>query len=822
MVRLNSLFTCLSVPAILLGCASALAAPPPAPSAGLLSDEALSDTISGNYFNPARDGEGCMLTREADQTTFILTCYFYAGGEQAWLIGIGVLAGGEIGFEDMILTRGADYGPAFDPNAVERIPFGEVRMQFASCNEALISLAPTVPGFVPIDLPMQRIIPVACDQGVPSPANAQRAGNWFNPLRDGEGFQLAVEGDSNLHILTFYTYLNGQQVWMIGTGNLAGNVIEFADVQVTRGADFGPAFNPADVERIDFGKITMAFEDCNNAVVRAESILPQFADLETSVVKIVPGQCGSSGSETFVFQPRDPYLAAQWHLRSTGEKFADFLPAPAQGADLNLQPLWQNCPLSGCQGQGVVVAVVDDALEIRHPDLIANVATNIPHRNVLFDSGAAGQDPSPERSDDGHGTSVGGLIAARDNDIGVVGVASRATLVGINLLQANSSANDAEAMIHAGNVVAVSNNSWGAPDGTGFLNPSDQTWKQAVEQGISQGLGGRGIAYLWAGGNGHETPENDYFADFSGIDGQANFHGVMAIGAVNADDRRSSYSELGSNLLVSGFGGEFCGEEALTMATTDLSTDGWGYNHDQTDQANTDFPDRRFTRCFNGTSSATPTVAGVIALMREANPGLSWRDVRWLLAVTARQIDPGSTNWFTNGAGLTYNLEYGFGMVDAAAAVQAARTATGTTLPPYRAENTGSGQTGTVNAGAAVQAAVEFSSSSITRTEFVTANIRIDAGAENFDAGDLVLTLTSPAGVTALLSPKRRCTETDPETEEKTWIFCENSIAFSFGAVQFLGENPNGTWRLGIDASSSSQPANLTDWSLTIHGHQGN
>jgi proprotein convertase subtilisin/kexin type 2 len=527
-------------------------------------------------------------------------------------------------------------------------------------------------------------------------------------------------------------------------------------------------------------------------------------------------------SETFAFQPQDPLAYMQWHLRSTGEPLESWLPAPAPGADLNLYPLWQNCPLSGCQGQGVVVAVVDDALEIDHPDLVDNVATNIPHRNVLEPGSAPGQDPSPQQSDDAHGTAVAGLIAARDNSIGGLGVASRATLIGINLLQANSSANDAEAMIHAGDVVAVSNNSWGAPDGTGFLNPSDQTWQQAVELGISQGLGGRGIVYVWAGGNGHEPPENDYFSDYSAIDGQANFHGVMAIGAANADDRRSSYSELGPNLLVSGYGGEFCGEEALTMATTDLSTDGWGYNHAEADEADIDFPDRRFTRCFNGTSSATPTVAGVVALMREANPALSWRDIRWLLAFTARQNDPGSANWFTNGAGLTYNWEYGFGAVDAATAVEAARAVAGYTLPPYTAENTASGQTGVVGAGAVVQAAVAFSSSSINRTEFVTAHVQIQGGSDSFDAGDLLVTLTSPAGVTALLTPKRRCTETDPDTEEKLWVYCEENLDFSFGAVQFLGENPSGTWTLGIDATSSPEPANLTNWSLTIHGHQGN
>ncbi|MGY6554322.1 MAG: S8 family serine peptidase [Wenzhouxiangella sp.] len=743
----------------------------------------------------------------------------YADDEQFWVIGNGQLQGGAINFTNMVTARGTGYGPSFDPGAVETLPFGNITVDFADCNEALFRFNPVLPGFPPVDLPMQRLIPVSCSQGTPSPSNARSAGTWFNPARNGEGFQLTVEGNQDLHVLAFYTFLDGEQAWLIGPGTRAGNRIVF-DVIVTFGTGFGPQFNAAEVVTIPAGTITMDFHDCNTATIRTQSTLQEFPNIETEVIKIIHGICESAGAETFVFEPQDPYLFAQWHLFSDGQPIVDFLPAPALGADLNLLPLWLNCPISGCQGKGVVVAVVDDGLEIRHPDLIDNVAQNIPHRDMTVASNAPNQDPSPFEPDDGHGTAVGGLIAARDNDIGVVGVASRATLVGINLLKASNSVNNAAAMVHARNAISVSNNSWGAADGFGFLNPSEQTWKQAIELGISQGADGRGIVYLWAGGNGHTPPEDGYFSDFSGIDGKANFHGVLAIAAANADDRRSSYSELGSNLLVTGFGGEFCGLEALTMATADLSTEGWGYNNEDAEQGDTDFFDRRFTRCFNGTSAATPTVAGVVALIREANPSLTWRDVRWVLAHTARQIDPNSDNWFTNGAGLTYNWEYGFGAADAAASVQAARTMT--RLPPYRSENSARGQTGTIQAGSVLSANAQFNSSQINRVEFVTAHVRIEGGADDFDSGDLFITLTSPSGVTALLTPNRRCTEEDPETEEELWVFCENSIDFSFGSVQFLGENPNGTWRLRVDAENSPQPASLTDWSVTIHGHQGN
>ena len=78
------------------------------------------------------------------------------------------------------------------------------------------------------------------------------------------------------------------------------------------------------------------------------------------------------------------------------------------------------------------------------------------------------------------------------------------------------------------------------------------------------------------------------------------------------------------------------------------------------------------TRSFGGTSSACPLGAGVVALMLEANPALSWRDVQSILARTARLIDEDDPDWTTNAAGYHINHKYGFGLLDAAAAVDLA------------------------------------------------------------------------------------------------------------------------------------------------------
>ena len=84
--------------------------------------------------------------------------------------------------------------------------------------------------------------------------------------------------------------------------------------------------------------------------------------------------------------------------------------------------------------------------------------------------------------------------------------------------------------------------------------------------------------------------------------------------------------------------------------TTDLSsTDGFNRNGSGDDISNTNY-----TQCMNGTSAASPNAAGVVALMLQANPSLSWRDVRRILATTARRLDM-HMEWFQNGAGRWVN-----------------------------------------------------------------------------------------------------------------------------------------------------------------------
>ena len=92
-------------------------------------------------------------------------------------------------------------------------------------------------------------------------------------------------------MLTFYTYSDGKQAWMLGLGDRFGDTLVFPEINITQGADFGGRFRSQDVQSEFFGAIEMTLDDCNNATIEIESALPGFADQTIDVRKIVPGSC---------------------------------------------------------------------------------------------------------------------------------------------------------------------------------------------------------------------------------------------------------------------------------------------------------------------------------------------------------------------------------------------------------------------------------------------------------------------------------------------------------------------------------------------------
>ena len=479
----------------------------------------------------------------------------------------------------------------------------------------------------------------------------------------------------------------------------------------------------------------------------------------------------------------DPWYGCQWHLKNTGQFGSGAL------QDINVESVWT----SGNMGAGVNVVVVDDGLHSGHEDLTDNVLTARNHdyasQGGVYDAFAT------------HGTSVAGIIAARDNEIGVRGVAPRAKIFTYNAAARGISVSDheANAMFRGEDAdhTAVSSNSWGFPD-TGLPNNARAAWERAVERGVTEGYGGKGIFYVWAAGNGHVSRD-----DNSNLDGRANFHAVTAVCAIGYDDVRSSYSEMGANLWVCAPSNSGrAGSPSITTTKT-----GHGYRDD-----------------FRGTSAAVPIVSGVAALVRAANTSLTWRAVKLILAASARRNDTGNSGW-QEGAleyGATtdryrFNHEYGFGVVDAAAAVALAVDDRWAGLPSQRSTRASSGPLGDPpGTGLAILDGV-ITTSSVTLDHHVGfvefMQIEVELRHEWFR--DLRIELVSPAGNVSVLSV--------PSSMAGPSLFSFSSARFEgtyrFGSAKHLGESAAGAWTLFISDHQLGDAGVLKSWKLKAYGH---
>lgn len=476
--------------------------------------------------------------------------------------------------------------------------------------------------------------------------------------------------------------------------------------------------------------------------------------------------------------PDDPLVSKQWHL-----KFANQAGA-VDGTDIHVEDVW-NYPGSGIRGNGVRIGIVDDGLQVSHPDLAPNVDT-VNDR----DWNGKDSDPSPGAGDD-HGTACAGNAAARGNNgLGVSGSAPEATLVGLRLIAGpTTDAMEGDAMTYLQNIIPIKSNSWGPGDSGKSLEGPGVLMQAALKSATETGRNGLGTIFMWAAGNGGDVQDN------SNYDGYANSIYVNAIAAFDSQSQQSYYSEPGANLVVtSPSSGE---DPALGITTTDR-TGANGYNSGTTPG---ELPDANYTQTFGGTSSATPTAAGVVALMLQANPNLGWRDVKEILIATATKVNPTDTDWQTNGGGFHFNHKFGAGLIDATAAVDMA--ATFPNLGPMKSATVVSPGTTAIpdNSAAGITRNITFTSTPVSRVEQVTVKLTVT----NVPKGQLEVTLTSPSGTVSRLCEQG----TDTSTRITGWTFM---------TVRNWGENPAGTWTLKVADRKSGSTGSLTAAEVTIYG----
>ncbi len=468
----------------------------------------------------------------------------------------------------------------------------------------------------------------------------------------------------------------------------------------------------------------------------------------------------------------DTWYGCQWHLQDDG------LSGSGSTEDINVEGVWSG----GNRGAGITVAVVDQGMHHQHEDLTDNVDTSRNHDFV----GQGGVYHPFET----HGTAVAGIIAARDNSIGTRGVAPRATIYGYNLLSTGHLNDEFDAMSLNAATTAVSNNSWGQGD-TGSPEYAPSMWAEVIENAVNTGYGGKGVFYVWSAGNGARN------GDYSTLDERNNFHAVTAACAVNQEGKRTYYSEKGANLWVCAPSND---SGTAGIATTTNSN--------------------RYTNAFGGTSAAAPIVSGVAALVRKANNALTWRDVKLILAASARKNDASNSGWETGASKYgdtgTYNFnhEYGFGVVDAQAAVSLANG--WTNVPGLRRSTVEAGTINvtipdatSTNPGATVTSKLTVGS----HVEFVE-YVHVDAHFDHDSFRHLDVELESPDGKVSKLAPYFDQTAFGSDIP---FAFMDNPLRL--GSAKHLGESAEGEWTLRVTDHIHGKQGTLESWDITVFGH---
>ncbi|WP_419838108.1 S8 family serine peptidase [Candidatus Poriferisodalis sp.] len=475
----------------------------------------------------------------------------------------------------------------------------------------------------------------------------------------------------------------------------------------------------------------------------------------------------------------DELSSCQWHLDASTDYRHTFpwwdVDVSDPSIDINLGDAW-----STTMGAGVTVAVVDATWNSTHEDL----ADNADNARSKYWCGRTGRATGED-----HGTAVAGIVGARDNTVGGRGVAPRATLVNYNYMDCQSSANRAAAMTLNKETVAVSNHSYGWSR-RGFVTQG-RLWQEALETSLEQGFGGKGTSYVQSAGN-WGVGDREWVS----LDAHNNHRGIITVCALNSLGGRTWSSERGASLWV-------------CAPSKDLGHAGIlapiGANH--------------YTSAFSGTSAAAPIVSGVIALMRSVNADLTWRDVKVILADTAHQNDPQHSTWLSGAPkysstgpqreSYSFSHSYGFGLVDATAAVDAASA--WTLLPQMQtAKASHTGEVSLPAHGDEIDLVLDLQ----TAVDF-TEHVKVTVTGDVSDFRNYQVTLVSPSGAESILSVASHFCDAG---------WCALRGSFDFGSSRHLGENPSGTWKLRI-RNVLNKPRGggfreiLSAWNIEVTGH---
>jgi subtilisin family serine protease len=412
----------------------------------------------------------------------------------------------------------------------------------------------------------------------------------------------------------------------VGILAAAGSAYAQAQSYVVTAATWGPAQDQA----VANAGGTVVFSHAGAGVATVTSSAPDFlqkvrkgkgitgAELDR-IVQWTPNEGAFSIDATAVDPTNDTFFPLQW----------------APGA-IEAPDAWA----AGCTGEGVRVAILDGGIFDLHPDIAPNLdvarsRSFVPNQPFNNDTGTFW-----------HGTHVAGIVAAADNNVGVIGIAPHATLIGVKVLHSGTGSFGGviQGILYAATPIAaggagadIINMSLGAvfPKSAEGGGPLVAAMNKAVNFANRHGV----LVVSAAGNDGIDLQHAVNFTSVpaesgSGLAVSATGPIGWALNPATALDRPASYSNFGTSTInVSAPGGDFAlpGEDLCTVSGATIPC--WAFDMVLSTS-------RAGWTWAAGTSMAAPAASAVAAMIKQNHPDISLGDLKTKLQNSAVRTNP--------------------------------------------------------------------------------------------------------------------------------------------------------------------------------------
>ncbi|MBC5797305.1 S8 family serine peptidase [Sphaerospermopsis sp. LEGE 00249] len=508
------------------------------------------------------------------------------------------------------------------------------------------------------------------------------------------------------------------------------------------------------------------------------------------------------------YKPSDSLYSQQWYLNhNSGNQLGI-------GSHISVEQAWDIT-----RGvRSVVVAVVDDSFDLNHPDF-QGLGKVVAPRDLKENDFL----PLPGEQETSHGTACAGIAVAEENGQGIVGVAPGCALMPIRTTGYldDESIEDIFnwAINHGASVISCS---WGA---SAVYFPLSLRQKAAITRAATQGRNGKGCVIVFAAGNANRPidgtineqnwPKNILQGKTAWLSGFAVHPDVIAVSASTSLNKKAAYSNWGENISVCAPSnnappGMWFQETGFVYTQPTINTSLLGLGMFTTDQLGTaGYNPGNFTNNFGGTSSATPVVAGIAALILSVNPDLTAQQVNRILQETTDKIVDPEPDPQLGLRGGTYDsnghcIWFGYGKVNAAKAVRAAQQLSkvaSSVNKQLKGENK--------NIVAIPDNDQRGIRSIITVNENVTvADIQVTVNITHEFLGDLEIYLISPNNQQVLLQSRTLGKHTQLE---RTYSVRSHPVL-----KQLLSISARGNWQLQVIDNSPPDVGQLNIWELII------